>query len=75
MRENFTDAARRAMLIALEEAERLGYDYLGTEHLLLGLVAEGHGLAATVLRRLGINEQRVRVEFAKRLAPAARVKF
>jgi hypothetical protein len=71
MRENFTDPARRAMLIALEEAERLGQDYLGTEHLLLGLVAEGRGLAAAVLKRLGIDEQRARIEFAKRLAPAA----
>jgi hypothetical protein len=70
MRENFTDPARRAMLIALEEAERLGQDYLGTEHLLLGLIAENQGLAAAVLRRLGIDEQRVRAEFAK-LVPVA----
>src|SRR5262249_55512498 len=71
MRENFTDPARRAMLVALEEAERLGQDYLGTEHLLLGLVAENQGLAAAVLNRLGIDESRVRAGFAKILGPAA----
>jgi hypothetical protein len=59
------------MLIALEEAERLGQDYLGTEHLLVGLVAEDQGLAAAVLRRLGIDEQRIRAEFAKILVPVA----
>jgi hypothetical protein len=69
MHANFTEPARRAMLIALEEAERLGQDYIGTEHLLIGLVTETQGVAAAILRRLGIDERRVRAEFAKVLVP------
>jgi ATP-dependent Clp protease ATP-binding subunit ClpA len=59
MFERFGDAARRAVVLAQEEAEALGHDYLGTEHLLLGLLAEGEGRAADVLARAGVTRDSV----------------
>jgi len=53
MFERFTDRARKVIILAREEAARLRHDYLGTEHLLLGLVREGDGIAVSVLSHLG----------------------
>jgi ATP-dependent Clp protease ATP-binding subunit ClpA len=59
MFERFTDRARRVVVLAQEEARLLNHDYVGTEHLLLGLVREGEGVAAQVLARLGADRARV----------------
>jgi ATP-dependent Clp protease ATP-binding subunit ClpC len=59
MFERFTDQARRAVVLAQEEARMLSHDYIGTEHILLGLIGEGDGVAAQALKRLGITEQAV----------------
>lgn len=63
--DKFTERARRVMRLAQEEAQRLNHHYLGTEHLLLGLVREGDGIAAKVLSNLGVDLEQVRtgVEF------------
>jgi ATP-dependent Clp protease ATP-binding subunit ClpC len=58
--EKFTDRARRVVVLAQEEARMLGHDYIGTEHLLLGLIHEGEGVAAQVLESLGISLEVVR---------------
>ncbi|MGV9308775.1 MULTISPECIES: ATP-dependent Clp protease ATP-binding subunit [unclassified Nonomuraea] len=55
MFERFTDRARRVLVLAQEEARKLNHDYLGTEHLLLGLLLEGQGVAALALTKLGIG--------------------
>jgi ATP-dependent Clp protease ATP-binding subunit ClpA len=55
MFERFTDQARRVVVLAQEEARLLGHGYIGTEHILLGLLAEGEGLAAQALASLGIR--------------------
>jgi ATP-dependent Clp protease ATP-binding subunit ClpC len=61
----FTDRARKVLSLAQEEAQRFQHNYIGTEHLLLGLVREGDGVAAKVLMNLGIelNKARSAVEF------------
>jgi ATP-dependent Clp protease ATP-binding subunit ClpC len=56
------------MLLANEEARHLHHEYIGTEHILLGLVKEGAGVAANVLKNLGVDAQRVRQEVEKRIA-------
>ena len=53
MQDKFTERVRKVMYLAREEAARLQHDYIGTEHLLLGVVREGEGIAATVLNNLG----------------------
>ena len=55
MFERFTDRARRAVVLAQEEARRLNHNYIGTEHILLGLLREGEGVAAAVLESIGIG--------------------
>ena len=60
MFERFTDRARRVVVLAQDEARRLNHDYIGTEHLLLGLIHEGKGVAARVLEELGISLAAVR---------------
>lgn len=62
MWEPFTERARRSIILAQEEAQRLGNNYVGTEHLLLGIISEGESVAAKVLEALGINLQNVRTE-------------
>ncbi len=63
--DKFTDRARRVLTLAQEEAQRFNHNYIGTEHLLLGLVREGEGVAAKVLGNMGVQLPRVRsaVEF------------
>src|SRR5512137_1457596 len=65
MSNRFTDRVQRVIIIAQEEAKRLNHDYVGTEHILLGLVALGEGMAAKVLYNLGIDLKKVRAEIEK----------
>jgi ATP-dependent Clp protease ATP-binding subunit ClpA len=62
MYERFTDRARKVMQLANQEAQRFNHAYIGTEHVLLGLVAEGSGVAANVLRNLNIDLSKIRRE-------------
>ena len=64
--ERFTQRARRVLSLAHEEAERLHHNYIGTEHLLLGLIREEGGVAGRVLRELGLEPARVK-EIVKEL--------
>jgi ATP-dependent Clp protease ATP-binding subunit ClpC len=59
MNDRFTQRVRKVLFLAREEAGRLQHDYIGTEHLLLGIIREGEGIAANVLRRLGIDFDRI----------------
>jgi hypothetical protein len=75
MFERFTDRARRVVVLAQEEARMLNHDFIGTEHLLLGLIHEGKGVAAKALDGMGITEEAVRQqveEIAGRGQQAAR---
>src|SRR5438128_5771887 len=65
MYERFTDRARKVMQFASQEAQRLNHEYIGTEHLLLGLVKEGSGVAANVLKNLDIDLRKIRLEVEK----------
>ncbi len=58
--EGFTEGARRVLALAQEEARRFGHSYIGTEHVLLGLVREEQGMAGAVLRSLGVEAGEVR---------------
>jgi ATP-dependent Clp protease ATP-binding subunit ClpC len=58
----FTPKAKRVLELAIEEARQLGHNYVGTEHLLLGLIREGEGVAARVLQELGVDRRKVRDE-------------
>jgi ATP-dependent Clp protease ATP-binding subunit ClpC len=60
--ERFTDQARRAVVLAQEEARLLNHNYVGTEHLLLGLIHDGDGVAAQALQALGISLDDVRAD-------------
>jgi ATP-dependent Clp protease ATP-binding subunit ClpA len=60
--ERFTDRARRVVVLAQEEARLLNHNYIGTEHLLLGLIHEGEGVAAEALQSLGISLEAVRAQ-------------
>src|SRR6266699_3525352 len=60
MFERFTDRARRVVVLAQEEARMLNHNYIGTEHILLGLIHEGEGVAAKALESLGISQEAVR---------------
>jgi len=62
MIDRFTDRARKVIMYGKQEAQRLGHDSLGTEHVLLGLVKEGTGVAANVLKALGVEMKRIRAE-------------
>src|SRR2546429_21828 len=65
MYERFTDRARKVMQLANQEAQRLNHEYIGTEHILLGLVKEGSGVAANVLKNLDIDLRKIRLEVEK----------
>ena len=60
MFERFTDRARRVVVLAQEEARMLNHNYIGTEHILLGLIHEGEGVAAKALEALNISLEAVR---------------
>jgi len=65
MFDKFTDRARKVMALAREEAKRFNHEYIGTEHILLGLVKEGSGVAANVLQNLDIDLKKIRMEVEK----------
>ena len=67
MFQRFTDRARRVVVLAQQEARRLDHNYIGTEHILLGLIREGDGVAAQVLVRLGADLNRVRQQVIRLL--------
>ncbi len=66
---SFTQRLNRVIILAQEEARRLNYPYVGTEHLLLGLIREGSGVAAQALNNLGIELDQVRTEVEKIIGP------
>jgi ATP-dependent Clp protease ATP-binding subunit ClpC len=68
--ERFTDRARRVLVLAQEEAKLLHHNYIGTEHILLGLVHEGEGIAAKALESLGISLDSVREEVVRQSEPS-----
>ena len=68
MFEKFTDKARRVVVLAQEEAKMLNHNYIGTEHLLLGLIREGEGVAAQVLTKLGADTNKVRQQVVQLLS-------
>jgi len=65
MLDRFTDRARKVMGLARQEAQRFNHQYIGTEHILLGLIQEGSGVAANVLRNLEVDPDKIRVEVEK----------
>ncbi|MGH7371322.1 MAG: Clp protease N-terminal domain-containing protein, partial [Candidatus Methylomirabilales bacterium] len=81
MFERFTERARKVIILAREEAIRLGHNFVGTEHLLLGLVREGDGLAMAILKKLSVNLSTLKGEVEKvvsvgtQVSPAGEVPF
>jgi len=75
MFNRFTERARKVIVYAKEEARRFNHDYIGTEHLLLGLIREGEGVAAAVLQKLGLDLETIRLEVEKlvQAGPATQV--
>lgn len=71
MFERFTDRARKVMQLANQEAQRFNHEYIGTEHVLLGLVKEGSGVAANVLKNLDVDLRKIRVEVERIVQPGA----
>ncbi|MFC1676946.1 ATP-dependent Clp protease ATP-binding subunit [Planctomycetota bacterium] len=65
MFERFTDRARKVMALANQEAQRFNHEFIGTEHILLGLVKEGSGVGATVLKNLDVDIKKLRIEVEK----------
>ena len=70
MFERFTDRARRVLVLAQEEAGLLNHNFIGTEHILLGLIHEGEGVAAKALGSFGVSLEAVREKVAERTGPA-----
>ncbi|MFH0913114.1 MAG: ATP-dependent Clp protease ATP-binding subunit [Candidatus Omnitrophota bacterium] len=69
MFNRFTERARKVIILAKEEARRFNHDYIGTEHILLGLVREGEGVAAAVLQKMGVSLEKIRLEIEKLVQP------
>ncbi len=69
MFNRFTERARKVILLAKEEARRFNHDYIGTEHILLGLIKEQEGVANAVLQNLGVEPQSIRKEVEKYMHP------
>jgi ATP-dependent Clp protease ATP-binding subunit ClpC len=65
MFNRFTERARKVLVLAKEEARRFNHDYIGTEHILLGLIREGEGVACAVLQNAGVDLDRLRIEIEK----------
>ena len=70
MFEKFTDRAKKVISIARQEAQRLNSEFIGTEHILLGIMQEGGGVAAKVIRALSIDSKKIRQEIEKLIVPA-----
>jgi len=64
---NFTPRAQQVLALSRKEAERFNHNYVGTEHLLLGLVRLGQGIAVNVLQKLGLNLDTLRIEVEKQI--------
>ena len=73
MFERFTERARKVIILAREEAIRLGHNFVGTEHLLLGLVREGDGLATAILKKLSVNLATLKGEVEKIVSVGSQV--
>lgn len=71
MFNRFTERARKVLVLAKEEARRFNHDYIGTEHILLGLIREGEGVACAVLQNLGVDLERLRLEIEKLISPGS----
>src|SRR3954454_6643543 len=71
MFERFTDRARRVLVLAQDEARALEHDFLGTEHLLLGLIKEGEGVGYVALTELGLTHDRLRAKITEVITPGA----
>ena len=71
MFERFTDRARRVLVLAQDECRELGHNYLGTEHILLGLIREGEGVAGKVVLAQGITRESVRAKIEEMVSPVA----
>jgi ATP-dependent Clp protease ATP-binding subunit ClpC len=69
MFNRFTERARKVIILAKEEAKRFNHDYIGTEHILLGLIREGEGVASAVLQNLGLTPDNIRLEIEKLVQP------
>lgn len=69
MFNRFTERARKVVLLAREEAKRFNHDYIGTEHILLGLIREGEGVAAVVLQKVDLSPDKIRLEVEKLVQP------
>src|SRR3989304_3535534 len=74
MFERFTERARRVIILAQEEAKRLNHSAVGTEHILLGIIREGEGVASKVLESLNISPERVRAEIESAIGRGERVR-
>ena len=75
MFDRFTDRARKVCSLARAEAERFNHDFIGTEHFLLGLSKEDSGVAANVLRNMGIDSGKARLDLEAMLKPGAPIDF
>jgi len=73
--DKFTERAKKVLVYAQDEATRFNHNYIGTEHLLLGLLREGEGIAAKVLSNLGVELNKVRSAVIARAAAPRRVTF
>src|SRR5512140_1234500 len=71
--DKFTDRARKVLTLAQDEAQRFNHNYIGTEHLLLGLIREGEGVAARVLENLGVDLAKVRTQVIRTSGETAEV--
>ena len=65
MNDRFTERVRKVLFLARDEASRLQHEYIGTEHLLLGIVREGEGIAAKVLKKMGLDFEQIRIAVEK----------
>src|SRR5260370_13622766 len=74
MMDNFTPRAQQVLALARKEAERFNHNYVGTEHLLLGLIKLGEGVAVNVLQKMGLDLEIVRKEVEKRVGPPPETK-
>src|SRR5580700_4342739 len=72
---DFTPRAQQVLTLARKEAERFNHNYVGTEHLLLGLIKLGEGVAVNVLEKMGLDLERVRMEVEKHVGPPPETKM
>ena len=72
---NFTPRAQQVLALARKEADRFNHNYVGTEHVLLGLIKLGQGVAVNVLLKLGLDLETVRMQVEQQSAPARRPRW